>query len=80
MASITLHNIDDTIYETIKEKAKGNNASINAFLKDLLNKTFNKQDAHSNFKEFSGVWDKKEFDEFERNTEDTKVILDEDWK
>ena len=80
MASITLHNIEEKVYETIKEKAKVNNSSINAFLKDILNKTFANKHTESNLIEFSGIWSQDEFNEFDENTEDTKVILDEDWE
>lgn len=81
MASITIHNIDDTIYQLIKKRAEENGSSINSLIREILRKTFViDTEQNKNLDEFFGSWSNEDYEEFESNVEDTKQINDEDWK
>lgn len=81
MPSITIHNIDDNIYQLIKKRAEENGSSINRLIREILRKTFvNDTEQNKNLDEFFGTWSVEDYKEFESNLEDTKQINNEDWK
>ena len=85
MHSITIHNLKEEIYNTIKEKAKKDGLSLNKTIKNLLKKELGfsnskRTDNSADFTDLFGVWSKKEAKEFEEATKDLEMIFEEDWK
>lgn len=85
MKSLTIHGLDTTLEELIREKAKAQNASLNQTIKKLLRKSLGinhdiiKQ-RREEFSEFCGVWSKKDERDFNKKTKSFEKIDDEDWK
>ena len=84
MKSITIHNIDETLDEMIREKAKKKGASLNKTIQLLLKQALglnselqnsNKQD----FIELFGVWSELDEKEFMENTAEFNEIDKRDW-
>lgn len=84
MKSITIHNLDRRTADLIEQKARESGLSLNKTIKKLLQKALgisSENEAKINeFKEFSGVWDEADFDEFERNVRYFGDIDKNDWK
>lgn len=81
MKSITIHNLDDTLAKLLKEKAAQNDTSLNQTIKKLLEQSLGiyKQSNKHDFSEFSGVWSKKEFEEFKKSIKDFEKVNRADW-
>ena len=82
MKSITIHNLDDTLNRLLQEKAGQDGTSLNQTIKGLLQEALgiSKQQKKFDFSEFSGIWTKKESEEFERAVKDFEKIDPRDWK
>ncbi len=85
MKSITIHGIDDSVYEVIKNKAKAEGKSINKTVKKILEEATGVKPAESmkhesEFVEFLSVWTKEDLEEFKKNTRDFEGIDEEEWK
>lgn len=82
MKSITIHALDDTLDRLLQEKANQYGTSLNQTIKGLLKEALgiSKQQKRFDFSEFSGIWTKKEFKEFERAVKDFEKIDPRDWK
>ena len=85
MKSITIHGIDEPVYELIKSRARENGQSINRTIKKILEEALGvrPRDREGNrgvFEEFLGIWSEQERAEFEERTADLRAIDEEDWR
>ena len=85
MKSITIHGIDEPVYEIIKSRARENGQSINRTIKKILEEALGvrPRDRGGNreaFEEFLGIWSEEERTEFEERTADLRTIDEEDWR
>ena len=85
MKSITLHGLDNKLYERIKEKAQRQGLSLNKTIKNLLEislgiKNHDGTDHREDFIEFCGVWTEAEAKEFAADIEDFEKIDPRDWQ
>ncbi len=82
MKSITIHGLDDTLSQLIKEKADQDGTSLNKIIKGLLQESLgiSKQQKKFDFSEFSGIWTQEEFKEFEHSIKDFEKVDNQDWK
>lgn len=71
MPSITIHNIDPSIYKQLQAQAATAGISLNKLIKSIIRAAvgLSKPSAKpSNFSEFVGTWTKEEAAEFDRIT------------
>lgn len=85
MKSITIHNLDDALEVSIREKAKKYGTSLNKtiqiLLKESLGLNIKSPGNHKDdFLDLSGVWSKRDETEFLKKTSDLNKINDQDWK
>ena len=85
MKSITIHNLDDSMDSLIRKKATEEGLSLNKTIKKLLRQTLGLSkretvNVHENYSDLFGTWDKKDIDEFNKNTADFEKIFEDDWK
>jgi hypothetical protein len=83
MKSITVHNLDDNLYQLINSSAKKNKRSMSREIKEWLTTIYLKQideNQASYYKKFLGIWTEEEKNEFQRNTEDFNKIDESDWQ
>ena len=83
MKSVTLHNIEDQLYEAIKMNAKNNHRSLNQEIKEKLFRFYLKKEVperRKSFKRFLGLWDNSDLIEFEKRISDFSKIDDCDWQ
>jgi len=83
MSSITLHNLNQELYERLVEEATDKGLSLNKIAQKILGdamgvtKTKKKRD----LSRFVGMWTKEEADKFDRIIEEEFEKIDkEDWK
>lgn len=79
MKSITIHNMDDELYNALKQRAKKNRNSMNKEIKALLALQISDK-PKEDFSRFLNLWDKDDLEEFERNTADMNKVNDADWR
>lgn len=85
MKSMTIHKIDDHVFELIKSLADEKGESINTAIKELLAKAVGVQgdgaaDAReSGYRRFLNRWTHEEAADFERATADFGRIDESDW-
>lgn len=85
MKSITIHGLDEKTSEKLSDLAIEKGLSLNKTIKLLLSKALGLKDqVYQNkvedFKQFSGVWSKKEHNNFNKSTEEFSKIDMNDWK
>lgn len=85
MKSMTIHGIDDQLSGLIKARAESEGLSINKTIKKLLEISLGIKPAPprknlDDFKEFCGVWDEDDLNEFEKATSDTQAVDPGDWQ
>jgi hypothetical protein len=85
MKSITIHGLDEKLYQLIKIRSKENGQSLNKTIKSILEKSFgfNKNKKSFNrdeFEEFLGVWSENDAKEFHSNICDLESVDHRDWK
>lgn len=78
------HNMDSSIERKIQGFAKDNHFSLNKAIQLLLRKALNinyeQIDKSENFREFLGIWNKKDNDDFNKSLKRTRSIDLSDWK
>ena len=86
MASITLHNLDETLYKTIKQKAKLAGTSLNKTIKEILTNALGLSDSKTQqllkkeaLMDLFGVWSDTEYKKFIENLKDFSVIDKQEW-
>jgi hypothetical protein len=84
MKAITLHDIDREMEKLIVQKSRERGLSLNKTIKGLLEQALGIKPPENNlrrqdFAEFSGVWSKKEFDQFMERAQACRTVDKEDW-
>ena len=81
MKTITLHNIDKTLDSHIRRRAKRDKLSLNQTIQILLleQSGIPKKNKKQDFDEFLGLWNDKEYKEFEKNVSSFNKINKLDW-
>lgn len=82
MATISIRNIDDSIYKKIKYESKEKGISINKFLLQILYKFFNpskKMEFHD-LDDFFGTWTEEEHNSIKKGSMAARKFDDELWK
>jgi len=68
MKSITVHGLEDKIYEMIRKRAKSEGRSVNKVVKELISRALglegNRTDNTEDFANLCGVWTEEEAREF----------------
>lgn len=81
MKSLTIHNIENELYEAIRISAHKNRRSLNQEIKSKLSgvflKKFDKEDL--DYGRFLNLWDEKDFLEFETASNNFDNIDKSDW-
>jgi len=85
MKSITIHGLDEKVSEKISDLAREKGLSLNKTIKLLLQKALGfKEQTYQNrvddFKQFSGIWSKDEFNTFNKSIKGFEKVDKEDWK
>lgn len=85
MKSITIHNLDDSLDTLIRERAKKQGTSLNKTIQQLLKQALGlkpgkKPDHRDDFSELSGIWSKKDLNDFTSKTKDFGKIDESDWR
>lgn len=87
MGSITLHNLEDSLYALLKQKARKENKSMNRTIKELLalsmgleEKADKKRKKKDVYDELCGTMSPEELVKMEEAEEEFEVIEDKDWK
>jgi len=83
MKSITIHNLDEELDRSIRQRASREGVSLNRTIKSLLRQAIGlgaKKAKKRDVSKYFGVWTKKELEEFEANTADFEKIDEEIWR
>ena len=82
MKSITLHNIDPTLYNNIKKIAQNNDTSLNKTIKKLLKDSLGLtlKTKYADFSYFSGKWNQTDQKEFAKTQKMFQTRNKSDWK
>ena len=85
MKTLTIRNIDDDLNRLLKKKAEESGTSLNSciinILKEkagLLKKQFSKK--YNDLDELAGTWNKKDYEQFNKNISSFEKIDEEMWK
>ena len=87
MSSITLHNLDDSLYSMLKRKAREEGKSMNRAIQEMLaeslglkkrsRKSGNRKDEYA---ELCGAMPREELESMEDAEKEFEVIDERDWK
>lgn len=84
MKSITIHNLEPELEESLVVEAKRLGLSLNKTVKKVLKESLGTDARYKKrkkiFSKYAGVWTQEEFEEFERNTQDDERIFKKDWE
>ncbi len=86
MSSITIHNMDDLLAASLKQRAAEGGGSLNSTIKDLLSSALglNGSDGVSQpprgYRRFLGLWQEAEKQAFDKAVEDFGRIDPGDWQ
>jgi len=86
MSSITLHNLEDSLYALLKQKARKEGKSLNRTIQELLTESVGlKRKAEKSGKkdvytELCGSMSPEELKKMEEAEEEFEVIEEKDWK
>ena len=84
MSSISIHNLDLSIEQKVKQLAKEKQQSINKTVKEILEARFEtptyKMGNRKRFEKFCGIWSDQEYENFCEATEDFNIVVEDDWK
>jgi hypothetical protein len=84
MGTITMHGVDKTIHQGIRELARTEQTSINRVAQALLRRALGLEtrgtDHRAEFQDVFGKWSKADLAEFEAATADFSKVDGEDWK
>lgn len=84
MKSITIHGIDEPLYNLVKSMAKNEGLSLNKTIKKILETSLGIRkleiiDSENEFIEFLGCWTENDINEFNNAVEETQKIDSGDW-
>ncbi len=85
MKSITIHGVDNPVYELLKSRAREEGLSMNKTIKKLLEESLgvkpkDKQTHRDEFEKFCGIWSDADISEFEKRTEELRKTDPGDWQ
>jgi hypothetical protein len=83
MHTVSIRNIDDSIYEKIKHESKIKGMSVNQLLLQILNNLFhkgNKEVELHDLDDFFGTWTEEEYRLIESGSAEARKIDQELWK
>ncbi|MCB1193302.1 MAG: hypothetical protein H7A23_14615 [Leptospiraceae bacterium] len=85
MKSITIHNLDDSLYLLIREKSKKQGISLNKTIQILLKQALglDSKPSYNNgdyFLDLFGVWSPKDAEDFQKGIQEFSEINELDWK
>lgn len=82
MNSITLHNLDTQLYQSIRQKATEDGLSLNATIKQLLSQALgiSKTKKQADFSQFCGQWTEQELQEFQQHIKPLETVHPGDWE
>ncbi len=82
MTSITIHNLDSDLERKIRSISSKEGKSLNKTIKKLLRQVLrlSKKDKSKDFKEFLGVWNAKDYNDFHNKIKDLESINVKDWR
>lgn len=86
MKSITIHNLDDALAETIARRAETKGISMNAAIKRILSDALGIGDAgegdrpRRGYLRFAHLWTEEDLAEFRKATADLEKIDPADWE
>lgn len=86
MSTITIRALDKKVEKLLRAKAKSTGKSLNQTLKELLANSVGvvenseNDNQHSDFAEFCGVWDQKQYNDFHTAIADLDQVDPEEWK
>lgn len=83
MASVTIHDLDDSVAKLIRERARLEGLSVNKMLKRLLEEAVGVKPStthRKHFERFCGMWSKAQLAEFEKATAELEKIDASDWR
>ncbi len=85
MKSITVHGIDELTSRQLTITSEKLGLSLNKTIKKLLQEALGIKPAElsqhrDDFKEFCGIWDDEEYENFKQETESLRQVNTGDWK
>ncbi len=85
MRSLSIHGIDDSVYQLLKTRAHNAGYSINQIIKELLEQSLGvakkvSQPHRHQFEELCGTWSAKEKQQFDAAVSDFEKIDKADWQ
>jgi len=85
LKTLVLKNIDESLYQRLKNLAQSSSKSLNQTALELLKKSLNVEDdngtvqIHSDLDHLFGSWNEAEYQEISRKLEKNRKIDDELW-
>lgn len=85
MAVMTIRGLEDSVVQTLKEKAKQEGTSVNSVLVEIIKEQlgFKKRPRsviHHELDKLAGTWSKKDYLEFQQKTADFEKVDEEIWR
>lgn len=85
MAVMTIRGLEDSVVQTLKEKAKQEGTSVNSVLVEIIKEQLGLKKKprtviHHDLDKLAGTWGKKDYLEFQKNVADFEKIDEEMWK
>lgn len=85
MAVMTVRGLEDSVVQTLKEKAKQGGTSVNSVLVEIIKEQLGLKKKprtviHHDLDKLAGTWSKKDYMEFQKNTADFEKVDEEMWK
>ena len=84
MKSITVHGLEDSVYELLKKKAQAEGKSLNKTTKALLHEALGVQPPvrshREDFMDLFARWSDEDLRQFERATADLRQVDPQDWQ
>jgi predicted DNA-binding ribbon-helix-helix protein len=82
MKSITIHNLDQNLYQELKKHASEKDLSLNKLVKKLLELQLGlkKQSKKADFSSFNQLWNDKDYQEFQETQSEFSSVNQDDWK
>jgi hypothetical protein len=82
--SVTIHGLDESVYELLKDRARAQGQSLNKTTTGLLHQALGvqagKADHRSDFLDLFGTWTPEHRREFEQAAADLRPIDPRDWR
>ena len=84
MSSITIHDLDKSVAELIRHRARAEGTSLNRTIKRLLEEALgvrpSRQTHRKDFEKFCGAWTKAQAVEFDRTLAELEKVDPADWR